>query len=74
MIELFQCWFPMDERKIYAIVFEVAPHAIVPFWILHPEESVIALMRGQTVSNFLMAFQALKGRRTGSELVAGAAL
>jgi len=35
---------------------------------------VVALLRGQTVGNFLMAFKALECRRAGSELVAGVAL
>jgi len=35
---------------------------------------VIALMRGEAFGNFLMTFQALKGWRAGSELVARVAL
>lgn len=64
----------MNERKILAIVFEVALHAVLAIGILHPEKRVVALMRGQTVRNFLMAFEALERRRAGSELVAGVAL
>ena len=64
----------MDERKILAIVFEVAPHAVPAIGILHPEKGVVALMRGQTVGNFLMAFEAFECRRAGSELVARVAL
>ena len=64
----------MNERKIRAIVFEVAPHAVLAIGILHPEKRVVALMRGQTVRNFLVAFEALECRRAGSELVARVAL
>jgi len=64
----------MNEGKILAIVLEVAPHAVPAIGILHPEERVVALMRGQAVGNFLMAFEAFEGRRAGSELVARVAL
>lgn len=64
----------MDERKIDAIVLEVTSHAIAAVWILHPEERVITLMRGQAVGNFLMAFQAFESWRAGPELVARGAL
>ena len=74
MIELLERRFPVDERKILAIVLEVAPHAISAIRILHPEKRVVALMRGQTVRNFLVAFEAFECRRAGSELVAGVAL
>lgn len=74
MIELFERRFPMDERKILAIVFEVASHAVSAVRILHPQKRVVALMRGQTVRDFLVAFEAFECRRAGSELVAGVAL
>ena len=74
MIELLERRFPMDERKILAVVLEVAAHAIPAVGILHPEKRVVALMRGQAVRNFLVAFEALERRRAGSELVAGIAL
>jgi len=55
-------------------MLEVAPHAVPAIGILHPEKRVVALMRGQPVGDFLMAFEALERRRAGSELVAGVAL
>ena len=64
----------MNEGKILAIVFEVAPHAVPAVGILHSEKRVVALMRSQTVRNFLVAFEAFECRRAGSELVAGVAL
>lgn len=64
----------MNQRKILAIVLEMAAHAIPAVGILHSEECVIALMRGQAVGNFLVAFQAFERRRAGSKLVAGVAL
>jgi len=74
MIELFERRFPMDQRKILAIVLEVAPHAVSAVGILHPEKRVVAFLRGQAFGNFLVAFETFKCRRAGSELVAGVAL
>ena len=74
MIELLERRLPMNEGKILAVVLEVAPHAVPAAGILHPEERVVALMRGQPVRDFLVAFQAFKSRCAGSELVAGVAL
>ena len=64
----------MNEGKILAIMLEVAPHAVPAIGILHPKKRMVALMRGQTVQNLPMAFEAFERRRTGSELVAGVAL
>ena len=64
----------MNEREILAIVFEVASHAVPAIWILHAEKRVVALMSGQAVRNFLVAFEAFERRCARSELVAGIAL
>ena len=74
MIELFERRLPMNESKILAVVLEVAPHAIPAIGILHPKKSVVALMRGQSIRNFFMTFEAFERRRAGSELVASVAL
>jgi len=74
MIELLERWFPMNQRKILTIVFEVAAHAVPAIGILHLQKRVVALMGGQTVRNFLMAFEAFERRRACTELVAGVAL
>jgi len=63
----------MNERKIPAIVLEMAPDAIPATRILHPEERVITLVSGEAFGNFLMAIQAFERRRAGSELVASVA-
>jgi len=64
----------VNEGKILAIVFEVAAHAVPAVGILHSEKRVVALMRSQTVRNFLVAFEAFECRRAGSKLVTGVAL
>lgn len=74
MIELLERRLPVNEGKIFAIVLEVAPDAIPAVGILHSQKGVIALMRSQTVRNFLVAFEALKSGRAGSKLMAGVAL
>lgn len=74
MVELLNGRVPVDQRKILAIVFEVAAHAILAIGILHPQLRVIALFCRQAVCDFLVAFQAFEGWRAGAELVAGVAL
>lgn len=46
MIELLYRRFPVNQRKILAIVFQVAANAILPIWILHSQLRVVALVRG----------------------------
>jgi hypothetical protein len=64
----------MNEGKILAIMLEVAPDAIAAVGILHTEKGVVALVRGQPIRNFLMAFEAFERWRAGSKLVAAVAL
>lgn len=74
MIELLHGFFPVNQRKILAIVFQVAANAILAVRVFHPQLRVIALIRGQPVCDFLMAFKALKGRGAGPKLMARPAL
>jgi len=74
MIECLERRLPMNEGKILAIVLQVAAHAVPAVGILHRQKRVVALMRAETVRNFLVAIQALECRRAGPELVAGVAL
>jgi hypothetical protein len=64
----------MNERKIFTVVFKVAAHAVLAVRIFHAQKSVVTLLRGQTVRNFLVAFEAFECRRTCSKLVASVAL
>ena len=64
----------MNQRKIRAIVLQVAPHAVPPIGILHSQKRVVALMHRQPLRNFLMALQTLERRRAGPKLVARVAL
>jgi len=64
----------MDECEILAIMFQVAPHAILAVGILHPEQRMVTRMRVQPFRDFLMAIEALERRRAGPELMAGGAM
>ena len=74
MVKLLEGRFPTNKRKILAIVFEVATDAVPAVGVFHSQARVVALMRGQTIRNFLVAFEAFECRRAGSELMAGVAL
>lgn len=74
MIEFLEGGLPMNERKILAIVFEVAAHAVPAVGICHSQKCVVSLVRGQAVRNFFMTFEALESWCAGSELVARIAL
>ena len=74
MVELLDGCFPMNQRKILAIVFQMAAHAIPAVRIAHLQLRVVSLLRGQAVRDFLMAFQALEGGSARPELMARAAL
>lgn len=74
MIELLYGCFPMNQGKVLAIVLQVAPDAILASWIFHPQLGVIALVRGQAVRDFLVAFQTLERWRACPELMARPAL
>jgi len=74
MIELFLRRFPVDQRKVFAIVFEMATDAIPAVGILHLNLRMVTVFRCQPLSHFLMALQALEGWRASSELVAARAL
>ena len=64
----------MYENEILAIVLEVAPHTILAVGVLHPKLGMKTLIHGETLGNFLMAFEAFESRCVGPELVARVAL
>ena len=74
VIELLLRRFPMDEWKIFAVMFEMASHAILAIGILHPEFRVVSVIAGKVPRNFLMAFQTFECGCFGPKLVAGRAL
>ena len=70
VVKLLLGWLPMNEGEIHAVVFQMAPHAVFPVGILHSEPSVVSVLGVEAAGNFFMAIQALKGRRTRTELMA----
>ena len=74
VVELLERGLPVNESEILAIVLEMAPHAILAVGILHPKLGVKTFIHGETLGNFLMAFEAFESRRAGPELVARVAL
>lgn len=74
MIELLDGRFPMHQRKILAVVFQMAAHAILAIRIFHPQLRVVALIRGQSFRDFLVAFETFEGWCACPELMARSAL
>ena len=74
VVKLFFRWLPMDQIEIFAIVFQVAPHAIFPIGIQHTEPRVVTVLAVEPAGNFFVAIQALKCRRARAELMATRAL
>ena len=64
----------MNQRKIKAVVFEVAAHAIFAAGIFHPEPRVKSTVCGKMLRNLFMTAETLECRSAGSELVAARAL
>ena len=64
----------MNDVEIFAVVFQVAAHAILAGGILHVELKVVTVFGGEGLGDFLVAIEALKGGSTAAELVAGIAL
>jgi hypothetical protein len=74
MVELLDGRFPVNERKIFAIVLEVAAHTIFAVRIFQSQLRVVSLIRGQALCNFFVAIETLEGWSTRSELMTAAAL
>ena len=74
MIELLLRWVPMHESEVYAVVLQVAAHAIPAVGILHAQLCVKSPAHRQALGDLLVAIETLKGRRAGAKLVTGGAL
>ena len=64
----------MDERKVLAIVLEVATNAIFAVGIAHLNLKVIAVLCGEPPRDFLVAIQAFESGSAGAKLMAACAL
>lgn len=74
VIKLFLSWLPMNQIEIFAVVLQVAPHAVFSVGILHSEPRVIAVVVGQALRDFFVAVQAFKRWRARAKLMATCAL
>jgi hypothetical protein len=74
MVELLEGRIPVNERKIYAVMFEVAPHALTAVGILHAKLRVESPMGCQPLRDLFMAVEAFECWCARPELVAGRAL
>ena len=70
VIELLYGRFPMNDRKIHPIMFEVASDAVFAIQILHLEQRMISPVLGEQAGNFLVTVETLEGWRAGAELMA----
>lgn len=74
VVELFLRWLPMQKIKVFAVVLEMAAHAILAIRILHLNLGVIPVIRRQTLGHFLMTIETLIGRSAGAKLMAAGTL
>jgi hypothetical protein len=74
VIELFLRWYPVDEREIHAVVFEVAPDAVLAIRIAHSKPRVIPMIRCEPLRDLFVTVEALKRRGARSELMAACTL
>lgn len=74
VVKLFLRRLPMQEIEIFAVVLEMATHAILAIGVRHLNLGVIAVLRRQPLCHFLMAIEAFESGRAGSELMAARTL
>lgn len=70
MVELLFRSFPMNEIEVFPIVLQVAAYAVLTIRILHLHLEVIAVLGGEILGDFLVAFQTFIRGSAGAELVA----
>ena len=74
VIKLFLFRFPVDEREIHAVVFEMASHAVLAVRIAHSQARVIPMIRRKPLRNLFVTVKALECGRARSELMTAGAL
>ena len=74
VIELFHRRFPVDQRKIHTVMFEMAVHAVLAIGILHFQFGVITPAFRQQERNFPMAGETFKRWLAGAKFMALRAL
>ncbi len=74
VVELLLRWFPVNQRKIETVVFEVAARAIFAVGIFHGEARVISAICSEMLRNLFVALETLERGSAGAELVAARTL
>jgi hypothetical protein len=74
VFELLLRRLPVNQAKVFAIVFQMAADAIFAIRIRHLKQRMVAMLFRQTLCHFLVATQALENGRAGPELMATRAL
>lgn len=74
VVEVLLRLFPMNQRKIGAVVFQMAAYTVSAVRILHAQLGVIPPILREKFGDFLVAVQAVKSRRFCSKLMAAGAL
>jgi hypothetical protein len=74
MIKLFLRRLPVDQAKVFPVMFQMAANAILTIGVRHMKLIVIAVLGRKPFGDFFVALQAFEGGRAGAELVAGSAL
>ncbi len=74
VIEVFFRFFPMDQRKIGAVVLEVTADTFAAVGVLHSQPCMVAVIIGEYFCNFFVTVEAFESRRFCAELMATGAL
>jgi hypothetical protein len=74
VIELLLRWLPVNQGEVFSVVLQMAADAIPAVRVLHLKPRMVAVLRHQPLSHFLVAVQAFEGWCAGPELMATRAL
>lgn len=74
VVELPLRWLPVNQMEVFAVVIQVAPHAVLTIGIAHPQPRMVAVIQRKPLRHLFVAIKTLEGWRAGSELMAARAL
>ena len=74
VIKLLLRRLPVHKVEVFAVVLEMAAHAILAVWVLHLNFGVIPMLCRQPLCNFFVTIQAFKDWSVAAKLVATCAL
>jgi hypothetical protein len=71
MVEFFTRWLPVDEAKIFTVVFRVAARAILVRVVPLDHRRVKALIHGETLIDFSVTVEAFQSSATAKFVTTG---